>query len=158
MTTSISGVLKELCSAPLEAAVQAEADYRTIWLKWIEGEIAMINTLDDATKQDIDWMKILGSAPAISVNSKVDLAITMRIASVKEVTAKGEVGLAVGPIHASGGVGFMSRSTTESTLQASTSVVLSNNEQNLLDYLGKHNITPTDPTQLDKAVALLKAE
>jgi len=155
MATSVSSVLREMCSAPLDAAVKAEADYRAIWLKWIEGKIAMIDGLDEETKKGVDWMKLFETAPAISLNSKVDLAITMRITSVKEITAKGEVGLSVGPIHASGGFGFMTRTATESTLQASTSVVLSNNDQNLLDYLGKHNITPTDPT---KAVALLKRE
>ena len=157
MTTSVSGVLREMCSAPLDAAVKAEADYRKIWHIWIIGKKAMIDGLDEETKKGINWMKLFETAPAVSVNSKVDLAITMRITSVKEITASGEAGLSVGPIHASGGFGFMTRTATESTLQASTSVVLSNNDQNLLDYLGKHNISPTDPTQLDKAVALLSS-
>lgn len=155
MTTKVSSVLKELCSAPLEAAVEAESEYRRIWLKWLQGKQAMIKNLDDETKAGINWHDIFAVAPAITVNSTVDLAISMRVASVKEVSAEGQIGLSIGPVHASGGFGFVNRSTSESTLQAATSIVLSNNEQNLLDYLGKHNIVPSKD-KLETAINFLK--
>ena len=157
MEKDVRGVLRELCTAPLDAAVKAEADYRAIWLEWLEEKIRIVKSMEGVDLGDV-WKKLFESAPAVSVNSRVDLAVTLRITSVKEFSAEGRIGLTVGPIYASGGFGFMSRTTTESTLQASTSVVLSNNEQNLLDYLGKHNIKSTDPNLPENAKKLLTGE
>lgn len=158
MATSVGHVLRELCAAPLQAATEAEADYRRIWGRWLADQKALIAKLPDAQQNAVDYAALLQTAPVVSVNSQVDLAVSMRIASVKDTSASGDVGISVGAVQASGSFGFASRTTEESMLQAATSVVLSNNEQNLIDYLARFNLAPADAAGLDQAIALLKDE
>jgi hypothetical protein len=158
MSIGTSGVLKELCTAPLDAVVKAEKNYRTIWINWIKQIKGMVDTLDETRQKNINWQTLFKTAPVVTLDQKIDLAITMRVASVKEVSANGELGLSLGPIHTSGSFGFMNRATTESTLQASTSVTISNAEHNLVDYLGKFNIEPASVGDLTNAVKLLEAQ
>ena len=157
MSTSVANVLTEMCSAPLDAAVKAEREYRAIWKEWLAEKIAWYNSLSDAEKKQVNLSELLKVAPAIEANSRVDMAVTMRIASTKETSAGGKAGLAVGPFHVSGNFGTVSRSSEESVLQASTSVTLSNMGQDLSSYLSQHNIKPTDAAGLDQAIQFLSS-
>ncbi len=132
--------MSALFSAPLEAVVDAEARYRQIWSKWIKDQMLFLG-ITDATKGDV-LLKVLDTAPVVTLDGKVETALTMRIASVSEHKGGLSAGLQVGPIFASGSYSMMKRSAEESVFQASTQFVISNQGSNLVDYLKSKGLTP----------------
>lgn len=154
-TTSISSAIRELYSAPLEAVVRAEEDYRRIWADWLRLKRELV-TEKGRVREGVDLVALLQAAPAVRLDGRVDIAVTMRIASVRGTEGGGSAGLQLGPIHASGSFGFVNRTTEESVLQASTVVVISNTDQTLADYLAKHNLTVADAAGLDQAIGFLE--
>ena len=80
----------------------------------------------------------------------------MRIAAVSEFNTSTNVGLSVGPIYASGGFGFVNRTSQESVFQASTRVALSNFEKNLKTYLENKGIQVTSVEELRSAIEFLQ--
>ena len=155
-TATLSSVLGELYTAPLDAAIRAEREYRRIWASWLTFKKSLVTDTNGALLPGINLSELLNTAPVVTVDGKVEVAITMRIASVKQVEVGVQGGLSLGPIYASGSFGFLNRSSAESTLQASTSVVLSNANRNLVEYLGDHQVKVTDPATLDKAIKFLE--
>lgn len=150
---SISAVLTDLFSAPLKAVVDAESKYRQIWADWMAFQMTLLTKEDGKTLRDgVNLADVLRTAPAVSLDGVIDLAITMRIASVKELSAGLDVSVGVGPVYASGNFGFMSRTTEESTFQAQAKFTLSNTQKNLATLLEQYKLTPTDPATLTKAV------
>lgn len=129
---SISTVFQDLFQAPLKAVTDAEARYRAIWADWIQMQYDLAF---DKTKNDwragVDFSKVMQTAPVISLDGVIEVGITMRIASVREISANLNIGISVGPIYASGGFGFMNRTTQESVFQASTRFTLSNQNKDL---------------------------
>ncbi|HEX6746537.1 MAG TPA: hypothetical protein VF092_04520 [Longimicrobium sp.] len=154
-TLSVATVLRELYSAPLEAAVAAESEYRRIWATWLREQLALVTDAAGDLRPGVDLAALLQTAPVVRVDGRVDVAITMRIAAVRESQGGVSGGLQLGPIHASGSFGFMNRTTEESVLQASTVVVISNTDQSLVDYLAKHNVPVPDADGVKNAIAFL---
>jgi len=155
MAGSLAGVLSEMCSAPLEAAVQAEEDYRAIWVKWLKEKLEWADNLPPAAKATIDWTTLFQTAPIVDVNQTIQLAITLRVASVKEKKGGLSGGISVGPIHLSGNFGFSSSSSQESLIQASTAVTLTNVTTDLTGLLAVNNLVPSSPDDLKTAISLL---
>jgi hypothetical protein len=79
----------------------------------------------------------------------------MRIASVREFNADVKAGLSVGPVYASGGFGFVNRTSQESIFQASTRFTLSNQNKDLTKYLQDRNIPFTSPSEVNNAIKIL---
>ena len=157
-TIGISDALGDLFRTPLRAVVEAEADYRRIWASWLEAKRAMlVKPGTDELKDGVDMAAVLAVAPVVDLNGKYDIAITKRIAEVKESQGGVSGGLSVGPIHASGTYGFANQRSQESTFQAATSITISNAKMDLSEYLAQHRINVTDPASLDAAVKLLKS-
>jgi hypothetical protein len=154
--TSITNVMTELFSAPLEAAVKAETQYRRIWADWMTYQLALATKEDGKELRDgVDLEELLKTAPVVSVDGTVELAITMRIAGVREFSGGLGVGLAIGPVYASGNFGFMSRTTEESVFQAQAKFTLSNTGKSLTGYLDQLKLTPAKPDEVVNAISEL---
>jgi hypothetical protein len=150
---TISAVLTDLFSAPLQAVVDAEWKYRQVWADWMAFQMALLTKEDGKTLRDgVNLADVLRTAPAVSLDGVIELAITMRIASVKELSVGLGVSVGVGPVYASGNFGFMSRTTEESTFQAQAKFTLSNTQKNLTTLLEQWKLTPTDPATLTTAI------
>jgi hypothetical protein len=155
-TASLTTVFRELFAAPLESVCQAERDYRKVWIQWLRDQMRLVTGKDGKLKEGVNLDQILNLAPVVNLDGVVEVAITMRIAEVKE--KKGDVsgGLQVGPIHTSGSFGFSNQSSEESVLQASTRFAISNNQKSLGKYLKDRNIAMSTPEDVNKAIALLE--
>lgn len=155
---SIATAIRDLYSAPLEAAVTAERQYRAIWADWIEQRLALATLPDGGLRQGVNLAEILETAPIVRVDGRVEMAISMRIATARE--RKGEAGgsLGLGPISIGGTYSFMERGSQESTFQASTVMTVSNNEKTLSELLGENRINATTPEELTAAVEFLREE
>jgi len=161
-TISISKAFSDLFSAPLSAVVEAEEAYLRMWiarLKVLQATYVEGGGDDAGIKNDADLSELIDQyVPVVQLEGKIDTSLTMRIAGVKETSASISAGLALGPIHASGGFGFVSRNTHESVFQASTSFALSNKEFSLKDYLKTANLTVSTPSDLNKAIEHLSGD
>jgi hypothetical protein len=152
-TANISAVLTDLFSAPLKAAVDAESKYRQAWADWLTFQMAILTKEDGKTlREGVKLEEVLRTAPVVSLDGTIELAISMRIAAVKELSAGLGVSVGVGPVYASGNFGFMSRTTEESTFQAQAKFTLSNTQKNLTSLLEQSKLTPTDPATLNTAI------
>jgi len=159
-TISITNVLSELFSAPLRAVVNAESEYRKIWADWLESQLALITDPTDPKKfrtgfKAEEWLK---TAPVVSVDGMINMAITMRVAGVQEKSYGGSAGLSLGPIYGSGGFGFVNRSTEESVFRANASFTLSNTGKDITALLGQHKLNPASPEQVQNAITALRAD
>lgn len=161
-TLSISKAFSDLFTAPLRAVVDAEKAYLEMWitrLKVIQQTYVSGKGANRSMVNGADLGTLLEQyVPVISLEGRIDTALTMRIAGVKETSGGLSAGLALGPIHASGSFGFVSRNTQESTFQASTSFALANKSFSLTDYLSAANLKMTDPKDLDAAIAHLEKD
>ena len=157
MSASIHSVITDLFNAPLQAAVKADAEYLRIWAKWLKFKKGLIFNEDESIIDGVDINEILKTAPIVELDGNIDLAITMRIAEVKESNATLSGGLTVGPIYASGAYGMSKQSTQESIFQASSSFVLSNQKKDLIEYLNKHNLSIATASDVDNVVKKLTA-
>ena len=155
-TTSLTNVFRELFVAPLSAVTQTEADYRRIWAQWLEQQLRLLTEENGELRPGVELAKMMDSAPKVNLDGVIEVGITMRIASVREYDASIEAGLAIGPIHASGGFGFVNRSSQESVFQASTRYTISNFDRNLKKYLEERNIPVTKLEDVKTAIEVLK--
>ncbi len=154
-SASINSVITDLFNAPLQAAVKADAEYLRIWAKWLTFKKQLMFNEDGTPIDGIDINEILKTAPIVELNGNIDLAITMRIAEVKETDASFSGGLTVGPIYAGGTYGMSKETTQESLFQASGSFVLSNQKKDLAGYLGKHSLSIATANDVDNVVKKL---
>ncbi|WP_019617197.1 hypothetical protein [Psychromonas ossibalaenae] len=155
-STSINSVITELFNAPLQAAVKADAEYLKIWAQWLTFKKSLMFNKDNGMPiEGIDIDEVLKTAPIVELNGNIDLAITMRIAEVKETNGSLSGGLSVGPIYASGTYGISKQSTHESLFQAASTFVLSNQKKDLADYLNKHSLTIATASDVDNVVTKL---
>jgi|GEM_PF-1000077 len=152
-TTSITNVMAELFSAPLEAAVKAESQYRRIWADWMTFQLALATEKDGKSLRDgVDLKSLLSKAPAVTMDGVIELAITMRVAGVRETSTGIGFGLSIGPIYAAGNFGFMSRTTEESVFQAQAKFTLSNTEKDLTGYLEQFKMPISKPEDVLTAI------
>ena len=153
-SASIHSVITDLFNAPLQAAVKADAEYLKIWAKWLTFKKGLMFN-GDTPIDGVDINEVLKTAPVVELNGNIDLAITMRIAEVKETSTSLSAGITVGPIYASGGYGMDKKSTQESIFQASSTFVLSNQKKDLTGFLKKHNLTIASASDVENVVAKL---
>ena len=155
-TTSLESMVTTLFTAPGAAVIDAEQSYREIWSKWLERIAKLIGTLpqgSDIAKAIAEHAKL---APILKLNGRIEMGLTMRIASVSERTGSVAVGLAVGPIGVSGSFGFLDRSAEESVMYVRAAYTLSNDEVSLANYLSTWGITLASADDVTKAIAFLK--
>lgn len=157
--SDLTDIITTLFTAPAEASVAAEKQYRRIWMQWLQKTMALLDAAPEGSDKAKMLTQRLDLAPILKFEAAVDLGVTMRLVSVKAREGGGELGLAVGPFQAAGSFSFMSQSTSESILQARARYQLSNrNELTLRDYLqGAIGGVPSPEslkTDLDKLQAL----
>lgn len=154
--TSITNVMAEVFSAPLAAVVKAEAQYRRIWADWMASQLALVTEADGKTlRPDVQLSEILKTAPAVNLDGEIELAITMRVAGVREVSGGLGVGLSLGPVYGSGNFGFMSRKTEESVFSVQAKFTLSNTGRDLTGLLAQMQIKAADPAEVANAITEL---
>lgn len=159
MSTKLENMISTLFTAPCRATVQTERDCRQIWVEWLEdlnNMIIKLTNIDAGTDVTNVIAKHLDLAPIMKMNAKIEIGLTMRLASIKENSGKMEVGLSVGPIGASGSYGFMSRSTAESVMQVHAAYTMSNNDVSLKDYLASSNLSLSSAGDVTTAIDTLK--
>ena len=130
--------------------------YRAIWVEWLNALNTLFKDTMKPAEQKALIEKNLDLAPVMKMNAKVEIGLTMRMASVTQREGKLEVGLNVGPIGASGSYGFMSRSTEESVMQVHAAYTMSNNDVTLAEYLDKKNLDLATAEDVNNAVAALE--
>jgi len=152
---SISSVMSDLFNAPLQAAVKADAGYMKAWAQWLTFKKPLFLDENGTLLPGVDINTILNTAPVVSLNGKIDLAITMRITDVQKTDTSLSGGLSVGPVFASGSFGFQRESTQESLFQAAASFVLSNQEKSLAGFMADHGLHPANGDEVNHLIATL---
>ncbi|MBX3317938.1 MAG: hypothetical protein KF902_13870 [Phycisphaeraceae bacterium] len=149
-TKSFESLVGAIMRTPIEASIRAEYEYLRIWHDRLEA-IKTANPTPEEVKAALDF------APVMTLVGDIQIAATVRIASVRETDGKLGVNIGIGAFGVSGGFGFMNRSTEESVIQISAALKITNGESTLFDYLKNHgNITnPADPNSVANAVAFL---
>lgn len=153
-TTSISTVFSELFEAPLRAATEAEARYRAVWADWISSQFRLFSASGTAITADV-IAKVIDLAPVVKLDGFIDVAITMRIAEVKEKEAGFSGGLQLGIIQSAGKYSSYEKSAQESVFQASTRFSISNTDANLRQFLTDRGLVPTNAQELNRVVNIL---
>jgi hypothetical protein len=155
-STSLASVFRELFSAPCKAATDCEQDYRNIWADWLKFKKNLLTDAAGNLLPGVSLDKLIETAPIVALDGVIEVGITMRIASVSERNASLSGGLALGPVYASGGYGFMNRTSEESMFQASTRYTITNNNKDLKTYLANSSIDLAKPDSLTKAIEFLQ--
>ena len=153
----LADVFSELFTAPLRAVQQADEAYLRMWALWLEKQLNLVERTEEEFKEGLDFEDLVRSmAPVVELEGAIEVAVTMRIASVREFDAELGVGVMVGPVYSSGSFGFAGTTAEESLFQASTKYILSNTQRNLAHYLDKYRIPIAKPSQVREAVRLLR--
>lgn len=162
--TDLESIFTTLFSAPSKVVVDADARYRQIWMEWLQNIRALITARDTAvggtpltTEQQKALIEAqLGMAPVMKLDAAVEVAVTMRLASVTQKEGKASLGVGVGAFQVSGSFGMSSQTSQESILQARAVYNMANNsEKSLASYLKDYSIPVTDAASLGKAIAFL---
>ncbi len=157
--TNIEGLLNTMLTAPANAVMSAEQSYRRIWAQWLTDLLTLADAVKDSPGFNMaDFLKkqLDQLAPVMQLNGRIEVAATMRIASVSQTDAGGSLQLAVGPIGLSGNFGFMQRTSEESVFQAHAQYTLSNGETSLAQYLGNANLKLATAADVKKAISFLE--
>lgn len=152
-TASLREVFSMLFTEPAEATVNAERQYRRIWIDWLQDTKKLTNGLNVTPAQ---FEKTLSMAPVMTFRSAIEVGVTMRVASVSEHKAGVSLGLTLSVIEASGSYGFMNRNTQESVFQARARYEMGNREFTIKDYLGNFSIDLAKPGDIDNAITFLE--
>jgi hypothetical protein len=136
--SNLTDVYQQLFAAPLRAAVQAENDYRQIWLSWFRQRLAIAQAAGVTITPQV-LADIVAVAPIIKLNGTVSSAVKLRIEST--LSADGKVGLSLASIPLSASFEFAASRTEESTLEASTAMTLSNADRDLSTLLTANGVT-----------------
>lgn len=151
-------ILNTLFTAPVKASVMAEAEYRKVWIEWLDRTEKLIPADAPEAVQKAVIEAQLDMAPIMKFEAAIDLGVTMRLVSIKEGSGGGSLGLNVGAFQVSGSFGFMSSNTSESILEARARYQLSNtNEQTLRGFLAAAGVPVEKKEQLADARRALKA-
>lgn len=156
MSIAMADALSQIFAAPLQAATTAEVEYRKLWADWLRTRLTLLSNPDGTLREGASLAELVATAPAIQLDGRIELAITMRIASATSREGGANAGLQLGPIQAGGRYSFGSSSTQESTFQASVVVVLSNTNQSLTSMLEANRIPTTSIAELNAAIDLLE--
>jgi len=158
--TSLESIVSTLFTAPAQAVIAAEKEYLSIWKGYLESLAKELNDPASTLKPEEKALLLkerLNLVPVMKFQAAIDLGITMRIASVDQKSGNFSAGLQLNVFQASGGFGFMTQNTQESTFQARASYNMSNYDAvTLTQYLAPAKIDLTDPTKLDEAVKYLE--
>lgn len=154
--TTLESMVTTLFTAPGAAAIEADKAYRDIWAKWLQRVSKLIEGLPpgDVARVLAEHLKL---APILKVNGRIEMGLTMRVASVTERSGSVGINLGVGPIGVSGSYGFLDRSSEESVMQVRAAYTLTNDEVSLASYLSNlGGITLASAQDVTNAVAFLK--
>ncbi len=154
-TTDMKEVFTMLFTAPAEASVEAERKYRRIWKEWLGDLSRMHEAFAMDAQQFSDHIDI---APVLSFEAAIEVGITMRIASVREMSGGIEAGLRLSVFEASGRFGFVNRTSTESVMQARAQYQMANREITLRDYLGSFGVPLAEPDDIEGALDFMTKE
>ena len=157
VTTDLKEVFKMLFTAPAEASIEAEKNYRVIWLQWLLDlqDLIKIQKLK-SEKANNAITEHLELAPVMKFDGIIECGVTMRIAAITEKGKSVSTGIQLGVIESTGSFGFMHRQTNESVLQAKAQYTVTNREISLSNYLKNFSINLTSPTELTAAISFLK--
>lgn len=158
-TTDLESVFSMLFTAPSEAVVRSEAEFRRIWVQWLRDLKKLIDARNalPSPPSVIEFNEQLELAPVMKFTARVEAGITMRVATVRQTEAKASLGLGLSILQVSGSFGFSSQDTQESVLQAKAQYAMTNtNEVTLKDYLKDFSIELAKPEDIDNAVNFLK--
>ena len=140
---SLESMITTLFTAPGRAALEAEAGYRRIWMDWLAQNKQLFGP--EAA------IRMMPNAPVMKIAGGLELALTMRIASISQANA--QIALGTGPLSVSGG--YFRQTSEESTMSVRANFTLSNADVDLSGFLDRAGLTPTGPATLDKAIAQL---
>jgi len=144
---TFSSLLQTIMRTPIDAVTRGEREYLSIWIDRLKA-IKKIrgNTVDDIEKE-------LRFAPVMKFSGEIQVAATVRLASVTESGGKLGLTIGTGPIGFSGGMSYSQRSSEESLIQISATFLLANDEISLLDYLRERDLlAPAQPMDVANAI------
>jgi hypothetical protein len=163
-TASLEKMIGTVFTAPARAVVEAEEQYRKIWAEWLATTLSRIKAthpttlLPESPDKDKAQAEILNKhlmlAPVMKLNGRIELGLTMRVASVSGFDAK--LTLGAGPVSVSGG--YFRQATEESVLSIRAGFTMTNTEVNLAGYLAENSIPLATATDVENAVKFLKGE
>lgn len=157
--TDLESMFASLFTAPTKAVIEAEKHYRQIWIDWLNELIQLVGKAKGINANADEAAIIarqLDLAPVMKLDAKIEVGVTMRLASVRKFKGDVTLGLGVGTLQAAGSFGFSSESAQESVLQARAFYGLSNSgEVSLKNYLGDFSIPVSKVADLDAAVKFL---
>jgi len=154
-TYQIENIVSTLLSAPVKAATYANKEQLQIWRDYLETVQKLTSQLEGGAKLET-IQHYINMAPAWKVAANLDIGITMRIASITKTTAGGSLSLTLGLLQSAGQFSTESTTTSESVLTAKAHYVLTNDtEVKLAEFLKSLGVSPTQPEQLQTAVAQL---
>jgi hypothetical protein len=155
---TFASLVGTIMRTPIEAVAQAERDYLRMWRDRLEAMRVPPapggNPVPALSAEEIK--ATLAFVPVMKLVGDIQVATTVRLASVREMNGKLGLTIGVGPIGINGGFGFLNRATEESIIQISATFKLTNGEVSLLDYLkdvGKIDLAA--PSDITKAIDFL---
>lgn len=152
----VAKVFATLFTAPADAMVDAAAKQRLIWVRWLEDVRRLVDAADAEYKQQI-LDRHLALAPVWKLDAQVSVAVQMRVASIDRASGGFSLGLGLSVLQASGSLGFLSETSSESVLHARAQYAFSNGGQTTLQqYLADLGVT-LRPDALDTAISRLTA-
>lgn len=159
--SNLTTVFSELFTAPIQAVVQAEAQYRRIWCDWLVSLQALLTKRGQLTaEQEAAFIQSqLELAPIMRLEARIDVGISLRVTSVRQTQVGGSFGLQVSVLQAAGSFSFASQDTQESVLNARATYALANTQQlSLKDFLEKAILPMEKIEHLEPAIKFLKPE
>ena len=154
----VSQVITTLLTAPTEAVVNAAAEQRRIWAKWLTDVQRILDSMPEGDNEarQLVIREHLSLAPVWKMSAQISVGITMRVASIERKEGEASFGLGVGLLQASGGFGFMSESSTESVLQAHANYALSNDKEvSIESYLNSLGVDAVAAGEVNTAISKL---
>ncbi|MEL6329281.1 MAG: hypothetical protein AAFR38_06435 [Planctomycetota bacterium] len=156
--TTFASLVGTIMETPIEAVTRGEHAYLRIWLHRLEAIKQWLASSDNAQLSDAEFREMLRYVPTLSLIGEINVAATVRLASVRQID--GSIGLSVGagPIGIGGSFGYSSRQSEESVIQISATFKINNGEANLFEYLKNNNpaLESVGAGDLDAAIGTLK--
>lgn len=154
--TTFADLVGTIMNTPIDAVTRGERAYLQIWKQRLTA-IRDRAPSGSGTNTNMDWLRAeLAYVPVMKLAGDINVAATVRLASVREIGGNIGLTVGVGPIGITGGFGYSQRSTEESVIQIAATFKLTNGEITLLDYLKQtQNITLAQPSDLTTAITHL---
>lgn len=150
-------LFKTMFTAPVEAIILAEEEYRKIWLKYLsdlERQVESLDMNDDEEEKKNFIDNALSMAPVMNFEAAIETETIMRISGTDETSVSG--GLRLSVLHVSGR--YSSSNAYESTIKAKANYELSNSRKmSLKEYLATRGISvESEDNFLDRSQTFLK--